>query len=44
MIIGEAWASIPAAGSSMFKRYDLNNDGQINTTDLLLLARLLELE
>lgn len=43
MILDEAWASIPAAGSSMFKRYDLNNDGQINTADLLLLARILEL-
>lgn len=43
MIYGEGWASIPAAGSSMFKRYDLNNDGQINTADLLLLSRILEL-
>lgn len=43
MILDEAWASIPATGSSMFKRYDLNNDGQINTADLLLLSRILEL-
>nr|DAH18371.1 MAG TPA: hypothetical protein [Caudoviricetes sp.] len=43
MIYGESWASMPTAGSSLFNRYDINKDGQINITDLQLLSRILEL-
>ena len=43
MILGEAWASMPTAGSSLFNRYDINKDGKIDITDLQLLSRILEL-
>lgn len=43
MILGEAWASMPTAGSSLFNRYDINKDGRIDITDLQLLSRILEL-
>lgn len=43
MIYGEGWASMPTAGSSLFNRYDINKDGQINIADLQLLSRILEL-
>ncbi len=40
ILMEEQWATV-SSGSEEFKRYDLNNDGELNSGDLLLLRQMI---